>query len=142
MKFEIELTEDNKIKTQIDTPMPIDDIMPILFTVQLSYMRQFMSQVESSGELTPEQIQALKEDLYDKYNAGASNVLYLFAPDQELRPDLTVEAMKEAEDKYMYNQLNRESRRAVDKKTKGETKVLRFRVPNENRSQNPNEKGE
>lgn len=142
MKLEIELTEDNKIKTQIDTPMPIDDLMPILFTVQLSYMRQFMKQIEESGELSSEQIQALKEDLYDKYNAGASNVLYLFAPDEELRPDLTVEAMKEAEDRYMYNQLNRETRRKLDKQTKGETKILKFRVPNENKSQNPNEKGE
>ena len=127
MKLEIELTEDNKIKTQIDTPMAIDDLMPILFTVQLSYMRQFMKQIEESGELSSEQIQGLKEDLYDKYNAGASNVLYLFAPDEELRPDLTVEAMRYAEDQYMYNQLNREERRALDKKTKGETKVLQFR---------------
>ena len=127
MKLEIELTEDYKIKTQIDTPMPIDDLMPILFTVQLSYMQQFMKQVEASGELTPDQLKALKEDLYDKYNAGASNILYLFAPDTELRPDLTVEAMKEAEDKYMYNQLNRKARRAVDKKTKGETKILQYK---------------
>lgn len=127
MKLEIELTEDYKIKTQIDTPMPIDDLMPILFTVQLSYMQQFMKQVEASGELTPDQLKALKEDLYDKYNAGASNILYLFAPDTELRPDLTVEAMKEAEDKYMYNQLNRKARREVDKKTKGETKVLQYK---------------
>lgn len=127
MKLEIELTEDNKVKTQIDTPMPIDELMPILFTVQLSYMQQFMRQVEESGELTPEQLQGLKEDLYDKYNAGASNVLYLFAPDEELRPDLTVEAMKHAEDQFMYNQLNREERRALDKKTKGETKVLQFK---------------
>lgn len=127
MKLEIELTEDNKIKTQIDTPMAIDDLMPILFTVQLSYMRQFMKQIEESGELSSEQIQGLKEDLYDKYNAGASNVLYLFAPDEELRPDLTVEAMRYAEDQYMYNQLNRAERRALDKKTKGETKVLQFK---------------
>lgn len=127
MKLEIELTEDGKVKTQIDTPMAIDDLMPILFTVQLSYMRQFMKQVEESEELSSEQIQGLKEDLYDKYNAGASNVLYLFAPDEELRPDLTVEAMKQAEDQFMYNQLNRAERRALDRKTKGETKVLQFR---------------
>ena len=131
MKLEIELTEDNKIKTQIDTPMAIDDLMPILFTVQLSYMRQFMKQVESSEDLSSEQIQSLKEDLYDKYNAGASNVLYLFAPDEELRPDLTVEAMRYAEDQFMYNQLNRKDRRAIDKKTKGETKILRFKPKGE-----------
>ena len=131
MKLEIELTEDNKIKTQIDTPIPIDDLMPILFTVQLSYMRQFMKQASEDPEVTPEILQGLKEDLYDKYNAGASNVLYLFAPDEELRPDLTVEAMKEAEDRYMYNQLNRETRRKLDKQTKGETKILKFKPKGE-----------
>ena len=101
--------------------------MTILFTVQLEFMKNFMHQVENSESApTPEQLKAIKEDLYDKYNAGASNVLYLFIPDQELRPDLTVEAMKEAEDRYMYNQLNRKARREVDKKTKNQTKILRF----------------
>ena len=34
--------------------------------------------------------------------------------------------MKEAEDRYMYNSFNRKDRRQIDKKTKGETKILRF----------------
>lgn len=128
MKLTIELNkETNQISTNIDTPTQIDDMMTILFTVQLEFMKNFVKQVENSNPApTPEQLKALKEDLYDKYNAGASNVLYLFIPDQELRPDLTVEAMKQAEDQYMYNQLNRKARREVDKKTKGETKILRF----------------
>lgn len=131
MKLTIELNEEtNQISTHIDKPTQIDDMMTILFTVQLEFMKNFMHQVENSNPApTPEQIKALKEDLYDKYNAGASNVLYLFIPDQELRPDLTVEAMKQAEDQYMYNQLNRQQRREVDKKTKGETKILRFPTP-------------
>jgi hypothetical protein len=131
MKLTIEVTEDNKVLSQIDTPIPIDDMMPVLFTVQLAFMRQFIKQIEESGELSSEQIQALKEDLYDKYNAGASNVLSLFIPDKELRPDLTVEAMKYAEDQYMYNQLNRKERRELDKKTKGETKILQFKPKGE-----------
>lgn len=117
--------ETNKMITKVDEPIRIDDLMTIFFTLQLDVMKDFVKQVTNSGA-PADQIQALKEDLYDKYNAGASNVLYLFMPDQELRPDLTVEAMKEAEDRYMYNQLNRKARREVDKKTKGETKILRF----------------
>ena len=131
MKLTIEVTKDNKVLSQIDTPIPIDDMMPILFTVQLAFMRQFIKQVEEESDITPEQLQGLKEDLYDKYNAGASNVLSLFIPDKELRPDLTVEAMKAAEDQYMYNQLNRKNRRELDKKTKGETKVLKFKSKKE-----------
>lgn len=131
MKITIELNDKNQVLSQLDEPMAIDDILPMLFTVQLSYMRSFIEQVKAKSDITPENLKNLKEDLYDKYNAGASNVLSLFIPDKELRPDLTVEAMKAAEDQYMYNQLNRKSRRELDKKTKGETKVLKFKPKGE-----------
>lgn len=125
MKLTIELNEENKqLMTNVDKPTPIDELMTILFTTQLELMRTFIKQVEQSGEANPIQIKELKEHLYDQYNAGASNILYLFIPDKELHPDLTVEAMKAAEDKYMYNSLNRKTRRELDKKTKGETKGL------------------
>lgn len=130
MKLIIELNkETNQLSMGSTEPMQIDDLMNILFTVQLEAMRGFISQVESSNTATEQELQELKEHLYDQYNAGASNTLYLFIPDKELRPDLTVEAMKQAEDQYMYNQLNRESRREVDKKTKGTSKLLRFPDP-------------
>lgn len=131
MKITIELNDKNQVLSQLDEPMAIDDILPMLFTVQLSYMRSFIERVKEKSDITPENLQNLKEDLYDKYNAGASNVLSLFIPDKELRPDLTVEAMKAAEDQYMYNQLNRKNRRELDKKTKGETKVLKFKSKKE-----------
>lgn len=126
MKVTIELDEKTgKIDTNFDKPVRLDDFMTVLFTVQLEMMKGTLAQAYKS-DLTPEQINLIRDDIYDKYNAGASNVLYLFAPDNELHPDLTVEAMKAAEDKYMYNQLNRKTRREIDKKTKGETKILRF----------------
>lgn len=126
MKITINLDEEkNQMETNIDKPARIDDLMTVFFTLQLDLMNNFIKQIADSGA-PEEHIKALKEDLYDKYNAGASNLLYLFIPDQELRPDLTVEAMKEAEDRYMYNQLNRKARREVDKKTHNQTKVLRF----------------
>lgn len=126
MKVTIEVDEKTgKIDTNFDKPVRLDDFMTVLFTVQLEMMKGTLSQAYKS-DLTPEQINLIRDDIYDKYNAGASNVLYLFAPDNELHPDLTVEAMKAAEDQYMYNQLNRKTRREIDKKTKGETKILRF----------------
>jgi hypothetical protein len=100
--------------------------MTILFTLQLQAMNNIKENANNDQTLTNEQRDEIIGNLYDNYNAGASNILYLFAPDKELHPDLTVEAMKEAEDRYMYNHLNIESRRQIDKKTKGETKILRF----------------
>ena len=128
MQLTINLDETTKqLNLVTDSPIQIDDLMTILFTIQLQALNQIKEQVKQT---TPDKAQEIIESLYDNYNAGASNVLYLFAPDEELHPDLTVEAMKEAEDRYMYNHLNRETRRQIDKKTKGETKILRF--PNQN----------
>lgn len=117
--------ETNQITTSATTPINIQDLMTVLFTLQLQALNNIKEKAQSDN-LSPEQLDELIGNLYDNYNAGASNVLYLFAPDKELHPDLTVEAMKEAEDRYMYNHLNRETRREIDKKTHGETKVLRF----------------
>lgn len=126
MKITIEVDEKTgQIDTNFDKPVRIDDFMTVLFTVQLEMMKGSLAQAHKAG-LTETQIAQVRDNLYDNYNAGASNVLYLFAPDNELHPDLTVEAMKAAEDQYMYNQLNRKTRREIDKKTKGETKILRF----------------
>lgn len=127
MKITIDWNEETKqVTTTSDKPIRVDDLMTILFTLQLQAMNGVKEKAKEDNSLTQAQTQEIIENLYDNYNAGASNVLYLFAPDKELHPDLTVEAMKEAEDKYMYNHLNRESRRQIDKKTKGETKILRF----------------
>ena len=41
--------------------------------------------------------QGFTEELYDFFNVQASNVLKVFAPDLELRPDLTAEAILNAE---------------------------------------------
>lgn len=126
MKITIELDEKTgHIDTNFDKPIRIDDFMTILFTVQLEMMKGTLAQAKKAGH-SEQELTQIRDNLYDNYNAGASNVLYLFAPDNELHPDLTVEAMKAAEDQYMYNQLNRKTRREIDKKTKGETKILRF----------------
>lgn len=67
----------------------------LLFTAQLRIMQNLL---ETVPELDRE---AVKADLYDKYNYSASNVLSYFAPEIELRPDLTAEAIMKAEDELM-----------------------------------------
>ena len=58
MKLIIELNEEtNQISMGSDKPMQIDDLMNILFTVQLESMRGFIRQVEASNYATQEALQ-------------------------------------------------------------------------------------
>lgn len=92
--------EDNKITFNIENgkvlvtheqPMPITDFFQVLFTGILSAMNAVVSHA------TEEELPIVKEDLYDMLNAAASNTLALFAPEIEMRPHLTTQAILEAE---------------------------------------------
>ncbi len=102
MKLMIELNEDtNAVELKSDKNIRVDDLMTVLFTVQLAMLN---TATPAPDDETYESIRSL---LYDNYNVGASTVLSMYAPDKELRPDLTTEAMLEAENAYM--------RKAVEK---------------------------
>jgi hypothetical protein len=64
--------------------------------------------------------QNTKEELYDMYNAAASNTLFIFAPDIEMRPHLTSEAILKAEDEIINANFKatagRAARRAMQRK--------------------------
>lgn len=49
----------------------------------------------------PELVKSLEEDMYEMINVGASSLLAKLFPTIEMRPDLTVDAMLEAENKLM-----------------------------------------
>lgn len=72
-------------------PVSITDMFQIVFTGLLAGMN---ATVASCPE--DQQVQA-KEDLYDMLNAAASNTLAYFAPEIEMRPHLTADAILEAE---------------------------------------------
>lgn len=84
--------KDNKIHLDYAHPMTISDLLQALSTGILLSMRSIADSQE-----TEQAKQQVKEDLYDMFNAAASNVLYLFAPEIEMRPDLTAEAILNAE---------------------------------------------
>lgn len=52
----------------------------------------------------PPMVSEMKKALYDHYNFSASKVLELFAPEFELRPDLTAEAILKAENEILMEQ--------------------------------------
>lgn len=96
MQVIINLNEETKQLTmESSKPIRVDDFMTMMFTVQLSMLREATPSPEDPA------YNEIRDLLYDNFNQGASMVLSLYAPDQTLRPDLTAEAMLEAENKYM-----------------------------------------
>lgn len=69
----------------------------------------------------------LKEKFYDAFNVYVSNVLAAFIPDKDLRPDMTMDAIMQQEDKMVeeaYSKINREDRRKAAKNIAREKKRL------------------
>lgn len=99
MDNEIKITiKDGKILLHSENKLTLEDMMTVLFTVQLQMLRNCTPPTDDPN------FETIRDLLYDQYNIGASNVLYLYAPDSTLRPDLTEEALRhdlEAEDRYM-----------------------------------------
>lgn len=77
-----------------------DPYHPIEFmnTVNQVMFQVFMNCIKDAPE---EHKQAAKEELYDAYNQAASAFLEALAPDLELRPDLTAEAILEMENQLL-----------------------------------------
>jgi hypothetical protein len=90
--------QDNKIKLSFAKKMSIEEAIQVTMTGLLGMMNSIISQVPPSTQTEA------KEDLYDMFNAAASQTLSFFAPEIELRPTLTTEAILKAEDDII-NQL-------------------------------------
>lgn len=96
--------KDNKIvitikdgKTAVNTaaPLAFDDLCTVLLNLILMQMRKIVSSCPKENQ------KDAKGSLYDIFNVMASSVLKHFAPEFELRPNLTTLAIKEAEDKII-----------------------------------------
>lgn len=96
MKITVELTKDATIKTTTTNTIPFNTLNNMLLTAVLSAMNAIMEQARRD-HLPYKQKQELKEYLFDEFNMAASTLLATFAPDIELRPDLTEEAILEME---------------------------------------------
>ena len=88
--------KNNKIAYNTDKPLPFDDLMTVFLTLTLGAMNNIVDGLDKE-ELKI----AAKGALYDMFNVGASNVLAKFAPEFELRPNLTTQAILEAENRII-----------------------------------------
>lgn len=87
--------QNDKVRVTFKRGVPIPDFLQVIFTGTLNAMQQIVN-------TTPEDDrERVKGEIYDMFNAGASRTLEYFAPELELRPDLTTQAILEAEDRIM-----------------------------------------
>ena len=82
---------DNKVSITYNHPITLPDFITLMSTAILSAMQQTVANVPESER------ERAKEEIYDMYNAAASNTLHYFAPEIDMRPHLTTQAILEAE---------------------------------------------
>lgn len=82
--------------------MTFPDSLTMFATTILNNMRKTYETAEvhfkkQEVENIDDKLKQVKEELYDMVNIAASNILHMFAPEIEMRPDLTAQAILEAE---------------------------------------------
>lgn len=85
------LDDKNGVKVSFKQSVPFTEFLQIVSTGVLAAMNAVVASTPDA------QKQIVKEDLYDMLNTSASNVLSFFAPEIEMRPHLTTQAILEAE---------------------------------------------
>ena len=98
-KIQISL-QDNQVKVEFQANLNLQDFLALMSTAILSAMKQTVQ------SLPTEQQAEATEEIYDMYNAAASNTLSYFAPEIEMRPHLTSQAILEAENAIIERSLN------------------------------------
>ncbi len=94
MKITITVNDDQQIETTLEGVVTLDTLTAALCTVQLGAMKQTVSNSGENGS-------QVEEALYHMYNLAASNLLSTFAPEIEMRPDITAQAIMELENKII-----------------------------------------
>lgn len=74
----------------------LPDAIQLCLAAIESMCKQTLSRAEN-----PDLVKSLEEDMYEMINLGASTLLSRLFPDIEMRPDVTVDALLEAEDALM-----------------------------------------
>lgn len=119
MKCTIELTDDNRVLFSQDQAAPFTQISLMLYSVMLNYANSVIDIVPEAAKA------AVKAEIYDIINIGASNVLGKFAPEIEVRPNLTTEAILKAENEIIKSktaeQLHKEYNGPAEKETATDT---------------------
>lgn len=89
----ISITQDGMILSS--EQLHVTDYVNITLAAQLNIFNDILNNVKEEDR------DEVRGELYDMYNLAASAFLKAFAPDLELRPDLTEEAIMRAENEIL-----------------------------------------
>lgn len=104
------ITEDNRIRIEAKGDINYPEIVQAAFTALAHFADKTMHLASlefkaKNPEASEEEVSDIREhvrgEIYDMINLAASNTLYLIAPDYELRPDLTAQAILKAENEIL-----------------------------------------
>lgn len=87
-----EYNEKNEVRVRTSRDVNFEELMQVIFAGTIALMNTLTEQVPEEDR------PAAKEELYDMLNIAASNALSVFAPEIDMRPNLTVDAIMKAED--------------------------------------------
>lgn len=92
--------KDNQVSVKSRGPMTLEDMTQVTMTGLLGAMNACLQAAKNDEERMQ-----LKGYIYDRFNLAASRVLEIFAPEFELRPNITVDAIKRVEDDLMKEEM-------------------------------------
>ena len=105
--------QDDKVSISYNHSITLPDFITLMSTAILSAMQQTVASVPEAER------EHAKEEIYDMYNAAASNTLHYFAPEIDMRPHLTTQAILEAENAIIERMCQTETQ-CPDVKTCGD----------------------
>lgn len=116
--------EEDKTFCVVSPTLDLGTAFQMLHTLSLHLLNAYT--ISANGGQLPEKptedelkkFIAIKEQLYDMYNVAVSSVLEHYAPEFELRPDLTADAIAKAEQdivKEKYSHLNKEQKQKANR---------------------------
>jgi hypothetical protein len=92
--------KDNQVSVKSRGPISLEEMMQVTMTGLIGAMNSCLKAAKND-----EEHKQLKEYIYDRFNQAASRTLEIFAPELELRPNITVDAIKRAEDDLMREEM-------------------------------------
>lgn len=87
----------------VDGAVGFDEFLHTAINAILTVMQNMVTDAEKEEDVDTTE---LKEALYDTFNIAVSNALEVFIPDKLLRPDLTAEAILNAENDILSGKLD------------------------------------
>jgi len=94
-EIKIKLNDKNQLTLTTKNPIHFEDMLQITQTALLGHANTILKNVPE------EALESVKGSLYDKMNQAFSRTLEFFAPELELRPGLTAQAILEKENELI-----------------------------------------